>query len=204
MLELTLPNLRLRQVFTPSNQAPLSASDTDLGSSAPVLLGDDRVLIAGKDGIIRVLALSRLDGRSPSGAPMHGLGGELQRLSTPGGGQLFTAPAVWHHRSGATVFIADENGTGAYVLRGGRLYRAWENGTPGTSPVMAGGLLYVYDPSAGGVDVYRPSSPHPIAKLPGASGHWNSPIVVDGHLVEPEGNGNDHRLSGTIDIFTAR
>jgi hypothetical protein len=68
---------------------------------------------------------------------------------------------------------------------------------------MAGGLLYVYDPSAGGIYVYRPGSSRPVAKLPGASGHWNSPIVVDGHVIEPEGNANDHSLNGTLEIFSA-
>jgi len=210
VLELTFPGLRLRQSYTPTNQDELRRSDTDLGSSAPALLGGDRVAQAGKDGIVRVLALSRLNGHPPaSGAGGQGaLGGEVQRLSTPNGGGLFTAPAVWsatgpsHRGRRTTMFLADANGTGAYVLRGGRLYRAWENGNPGTSPVMAGGLLYVYDPSAGGIYVYRPSSPRPIAKLTGSPGHWNSPIVVDGHVVEPEGNGNDHRLSGTLDLFS--
>jgi hypothetical protein len=101
------------------------------------------------------------------------------------------------------VFVGDEHTTAAYVLRRGRLYLAWQNGTPGTSPVMAGGLLYVYDPDAGGIDVYHPGSPHPIATLPGLPGHWNSPIVVDGHIVEPEGNANDHALDGTLDIYSA-
>ncbi len=68
---------------------------------------------------------------------------------------------------------------------------------------MAGGLLYVYDPSAGGIEVYRPSSPRPIAKLAGDSGHWNSPIVVDGHVVEPEGDANAHELTGKLEIFSA-
>jgi hypothetical protein len=200
VLELTFPGLSLRQSYTPTNQAQLNESDTDLGSSAPALLGSDRVVLAGKDGIMRVLALSRLDRRSPSS---HGrLGGELQRLSIPGGGQLLSAPAVWRRGRRTTVFVAGDNGTGAYVLRGGRLYLAWENGTAGTSPVMVGGLLYVYDPSAGGIYVYRPGSPRPIAKLAGAPGHWNSPIVVDGHVVEPEGNANDHRLTGSIEIFS--
>jgi outer membrane protein assembly factor BamB len=202
VLELTLPDLRLRQSFTPRNQAQLNSSDSDLGSSAPVLLGGDRVLVAGKDGVMRVLALSRLDGHPPSGARLHPLGGEVQRLSIPGGGQLFSSPAVWHRGAHTTVFLADAAGTAAYVLRGGRLYRAWENGNPGTSPVMAGGLLYVYDPSGGGIEVYRPGSAHAIAKLPGEAGHWNSPIVVDGHVVEPEGNANDHRSSGTLDVFS--
>ncbi len=201
VLELTFPSLSLRQSFTPSNQAELNSSDTDLGSSAPVLLGHDRVAVAGKDGILRVLALSRLDGRPPSAH--HSLGGELQRLSIPGGGELFTAPAVWSHGTHTTMFVADEGGTAAYTLRAGRLYRVWEDGTPGTSPVMAGGLLYVYDPAAGGIDVYRPSSPRAIAKLAGQPGHWNSPIVIDGHVVEPEGNANDHKLTGTLEIFSA-
>jgi hypothetical protein len=153
---------------------------------------------------MRVLVLSRLDGHPPSGARarLHPLGGEVQRLSIPGGGELFTAPAVWRRDGRTTMFVADERATAAYVLRGGRLYRVWENATPGTSPVMAGGLLYVYDPSAGGIYVYRPSSPRPIAKLAGEPGHWNSPIVVDGHVIEPEGNANDHELTGTLEIFS--
>ncbi len=206
VLELTFPGLGVRQSFTPTDQEQLNTSDTDLGSSAPALLGEDRIVLAGKDGIMRLLALSRMDGHPPSGARAqpHPLGGELQRLSIPGGGELFTAPAVWRRGGRTTAFVADENGTAAYVLRGGRLYRAWENATPGTSPVMAGGLLYVYDPSAGGINVYRPGSPQAIVTLGGEPGHWNSPIVVDGHVVEPEGNANDHQLSGSLEIFSAR
>jgi hypothetical protein len=206
VLELTLPGLRVRQAFTPTNQAELNESDTDLGSSAPALLGQDRVLIAGKDGIMRVLSLPRLDGHSP-GLPNR-LGGEVQRLPLPGGGELFSAPAVWAAPSGSrqgnstTVFVGAEHATAAYSLIGGRLHLVWQNANPGTSPVLAGGLLYVYDPSGGGIDVYRPRSGHPIAKLGGFPGHWNSPIVVDGHVVEPEGNANDHSLTGKLDLFS--
>jgi hypothetical protein len=117
---------------------------------------------------------------------------------------VLTAPAVWRRGGRTTVFVAGENGTGAYVMAKGRLYLAWQNGHPGTSPVMAGGLVYVYDPAGGGIYVYRPGSPRALAKLPGDSGHWNSPIVVDGHVVEPEGNANDHRTAGTLDIFSVR
>jgi PQQ-like domain len=205
VIELSFPELNLSQSFTPTNQEQLSATDTDLGSSSPALLGGDRVVIAGKDGVMRLLALSRLDGHPPPGArnPQR-LGGELQRLQIPGGGELFSSPAVWRRGGRTTAFIADENGTAAYVLRGGRLYRAWQNANPGTSPVMAGGLLYVYDLSSGGINVYRPGSPRPIAKLPGRPGHWNSPIAVDGHIVEPEDNGNDHALGGRLEIFSVR
>ena len=204
VLELTLPGLRLRQSYTPANQAQLNSSDTDLGSSAPALLGNGRVVLAGKDGVMRVLDLARLDGHPPSspGARSHPLGGEVQRLSTPGGAELFTTPAVWRHAGHTTVFVADGSGTAAYVTRSGNLYRAWQNASAGTSPVMAGGLLYVYDPSGGGINVYEPGSPHPIATLAGGAGHWNSPIVCDGHIVEPEGNGNDHGLTGSLALFS--
>jgi hypothetical protein len=203
VLELTFPGLDLRQSFTPTDQEQLNTGDLDLGSSAPALLGEGRVVLAGKDGIMRVLALSRLDGHPPSRARLHPLGGEVQRLSIPGGGELFTAPAVWRRDGHTTAFIADEHGTAAYVLRHGRLYQAWENSTAGTSPVMAGGLVYVYEPDGGGIYVYRPASPRPIAKLAGEPGHWNSPIVVDGHIVEPEGNANAHELTGKLEIFSA-
>jgi hypothetical protein len=202
VIELTMRGLRFRQAFTPTNQAELNETDTDLGSSAPVLLGGDRVLIAGKDGIMRVLSLSHLDGYPP--ASHTKLGGEVQRLALPGGGELFTAPAVWRQGSSTTVFVGAEHATAAYALIAGQLHRVWQNGIPGTSPVMAGGLLYVYDPSEGGIEVYRPRSGQAIAKLPGSSGHWNSPIVLDGHVVEPEGDANDHRLAGSLDLFSTR
>jgi PQQ-like domain len=204
VLELSFPSLDLRQSWTSPEQEDDNDNDVDQGSSAPALLGENRIVLAGKDGIMRVLALSRLDGHSPSSAAAraHPLGGELQTLPLPGGGELFTAPAVWRHDGHTTMFVADENATAAYVMRGGRLYEVWQNDNPGTSPVMAGGLLYVYDPNSGGIYVYRPSSPRPIVKLPGEPGHWNSPIVVDGHIVEPSGDVNEHQLTGTLEIFS--
>ena len=169
VLELTFPGLRLRQSYTPINQAQLNSSDTDLGSSAPALLGDNRVVLAGKDGIMRVLALSRLNGHPPS-THHTTLGGEVQQLSIPGGGELFTAPAVWHHAGHTRVFLAGFEGTGAYALRDGRLRVLWSNHNPGTSPILVGGLLYVYDPEAGGINIYDPGSSHPLLKLPGTPG----------------------------------
>ncbi|MGA8745516.1 MAG: PQQ-binding-like beta-propeller repeat protein [Solirubrobacterales bacterium] len=202
VLELAFPRLTLRQAFTPTDQEKLNTEDIDLGSSAPALLGHNRVLVAGKDGILRLLDLRRLDGRSP--AARESLGGELQTLRTPGGGELFTAPAVWREGSHTTVFLADEDGTSAFRLRGGRLHPLWSNSTGGTSPILAGGLLYVYDSGAGGIEVYSPGSPRPIGKLAGSSGHWNSPIVVDGHVVEPEGDANEHELTGSLELFSLR
>ncbi|MEA2372758.1 MAG: hypothetical protein QOH12_3152 [Solirubrobacteraceae bacterium] len=202
VLELTFPGLGLRQAYTPTDQAMLNATDTDLGSSAPALIGNDRALVAGKDAVMRVLDLAALDGHPPPGPQT--LGGELQTLPTPGGAEAFTQPAVSTVDGLTTVFVANFSATAAYRVLAGRLHELWSNSTPGTSPLVAGGLLYVYDPRAGGIDVYDPGSGQPIAKLAGTSGHWNSPIVVDGHIIEPEGNANDRRLTGTIDLFSVR
>jgi hypothetical protein len=205
VLELSPDAARLLHNWTPSNQAALSASDGDIGSTAPALLppvGGARLAIqGGKDSKLRLLELARLDGTSAGAGPR--LGGELQELSTPGDGPLFTAPAVWHNAGRTFVFVADASGTGAYVLTGGsqpRLRLAFQNANPGTSPIVAGGLLYVYDPG-GSVRVYEPTRLQPLASLPAAVGHWNSPIVIGGRVIVPEGDANQHALQGTLDIY---
>jgi hypothetical protein len=67
--------------------------------------------------------------------------------------------------------------------------------------VIAGGLLYVYDVNGGNLDVYRPADGHLLASLPAHPGHWNSPIVIGGRIIVPEGDDNNHLRSGTIDIY---
>jgi hypothetical protein len=37
--------------------------------------------------------------------------------------------------------------------------------------------------------------------LPAEAGHWNSPIVVGGRIILPEGSYFSHSDSGTIDIY---
>jgi outer membrane protein assembly factor BamB len=197
VIELTLPGLAPRQAYTPVDQAKLNSDDLDLGSGSPALLPDGRAWIAGKDGIQRVLKLSALDGSAP-GTPPH-TGGEVQTLPTPGGQEIFTAPAVWHD----LMFVADGGGTDAYRVSGGRMHLLWQSATAGTSPIVAGGLLYVYNPG-GSLVVYLPSTGKVIATLTAASGHWNSPIVVDGHIIIPTGDDNDHLTSGSLEIYSIR
>jgi outer membrane protein assembly factor BamB len=179
--------------YTPSNTADLNAGDVDLGSTSPVILSPGFVAQGGKDGIIRVLSRKRLQGTAPH------KDGELQTVSTPSGTDLFTAPAVWHS-SATWMFAGDNGGTAAYVFKNGRLRVAWSNHTGGTSPVVAGGLLWVYSPG-GGLNVYRPTTGALVTRLDAGSGHWNSPIVVDGRVALPEGNANDHATTGVLDIW---
>jgi hypothetical protein len=146
----------------------------------------------GKDGVLRVLDLRKL-GRGEKG-------GESDIADAPGKTGVFTAPAVWQMGSTTWVFIANSAGTAAFVFEHGRLETRWENATPGTSPVLAGGLLYVYDPGGSGLHIYDLQRDEQSV-LPAGAGHWNSPIVIDGIVAQPEGNANDHQTTGTLNIY---
>jgi hypothetical protein len=199
-LELARGATRLRQNWTPKNQAELESGDVDLGSTAPAVLTSKLALQSGKDGKLRLLDLARLNGTAAAGPRT---GGQLQTLSTPSGSGLFSAPAVWHTGGGVWAFVADDGATAAYRLVGRRLRRAWRRSTGGTSPVIAGELLYVFDPDDGRLNVYRARSGTRVASLPAGRGHWNSPIVVGSVIALPIGDANDHRLSGTLELYVA-
>jgi hypothetical protein len=206
VLELSPGAGRLLRHYTPRDQARLERADIDLGSTSPALLRDPRsgrpryLLQGGKDGLLRLLAL---DGslHGVRGAAGRRLGGERQLVRAPGDTDVFTAIAVLHRRGLTEAFVATNAGTAAYRLRGGRLHRLWSNATPGTSPVLAGRVLWVYDPR-GGLVAYRPQSGRTIHRFDAPPGHWNSPIVADGCVYLPGGNANDRRTSGTLSIFT--
>jgi hypothetical protein len=206
VLELSAAAGRLRRHFTPTNQSHLQATDEDLASASPALLpppggGRPRYLLqGGKDGRLRLLKLSAslLPATGTAGAR---LGGEVQTIPTPGGFDMFTAPAVLHRRRSTRVFVATDAGTAAYRLGGGRLHPEWRNATPGTSPVIAGKLLWVYDP-AGGLNVYRAGTGKLIRNLPAPPGHWNSPIVAGGRAYLPSGDANSHDTTGVLTIYS--
>ena len=205
VLELSRGAGALLQNWTPTDQYALNVNDTDLGSSAPALLpivnGVPLAVQTGKDALVHLLRLDRLNGTGGAGPRT---GGQLQDIGSPGGAEVFTQPAVWTHAGRTYVFVADSSGTTGYVLAGGgrpRLRVAWQQAASGTSPIVAGGLLYVYNADNGGVSVRDPTSGIERDNLPAATGHWNSPIVVSGRIVVPEGNYMDHADSGTIDIY---
>jgi hypothetical protein len=187
---------RLLQSWTPRDQAALESGDVDLGSTAPALLGSTLAAQSGKDGKIRLLRLRTLGGKGR-------VGGELQTISAPGGDGVFSAMAVQRAKGSVRLIVTTFSATWAYDLRNGRLRVAWRRVRAGTSPVLAGGLLYVYDPS-GGLSVLRPATGALLKELSAGSGHWNSPIVTDGRIALPEGNANDHRTSGVLDIYRLR
>jgi outer membrane protein assembly factor BamB len=184
---------RLLKHWTPSNQNDLNNQDLDLGSTGPGLLPGGYLVQGGKDGLLRLLQLSGLAG------PDSSTGGELQTVVLPGQRPMFSAPAVWN---GSWVFATTEAGTEAWTFSNGQLHPAWSNGNGGTTPVVAGGLLYVeWD---GVIRVYDPQTGADVADLPIGDAHWQSPIVVDGRIAAAEGDANQHKQSGVLDIYRLR
>jgi outer membrane protein assembly factor BamB len=181
--------------YAPDDTKKLFAHDLDLGSTSPVLLAGEFIAQGGKDGTIRLLSRSGIAGDAPH------QGNELQIVSTPSGIDLFAQPAVWEHDGETWMFAADYGATAAWELESGQLKQAWTIATGGTSPFEAGGLLFVYA-GGSGLNVYEATSGKLIVKLPCGHGHWNSPIVLQGEIILPEGNGNEHGTSGVLDIWS--
>jgi hypothetical protein len=190
VLVLTSDASRLVRHWTPADHERLNSSDLDLGSTSPAFLSGGLAVQGGKDGKLRLLDLHRLPGPGPR------TGGELQTLPVPGGVDMFSEPAVW---KGKWVFLATGAGTEALLLRGGRLHPVWSNHNDGTSPVIAGNLLYVA--GSGSVRVYVPTSGRQVASLATGAVHWQSPIVADGRVAIAEGNANDHATTGVLDVY---
>ncbi|HEY1434430.1 MAG TPA: PQQ-binding-like beta-propeller repeat protein [Thermoanaerobaculia bacterium] len=206
--------------YTPANFQHLQDTDADLGSTAPALLpvADTRVVSAlglqsGKDATLRLLNLSNLSGQGIVGQ----VGGELQTLPVPQGGQVLTAPAVWVNPADGTTwtFVANSAGISGLQLifdASGHpsLASRWAVGAGGSSPIVANGMVFyagnnrisALDPTTGSV-LWSDSAIGAI--------HWESPIVANGALYITDENGmltaytpNGLPLSGAIGPAAAR
>ena len=171
--------------YTPPEFEHLDQFDADLGSSlvAPLRPSAGEVvgIQVGKDGVLRVLRLADMSG---SGRP--GLtGGELQKLAAPGGAEVLTAPATAPDPAGGGpwVFVANDVGISGYQWdpASGGLVTRWTKIPGGTSPVCAGGLLFLA--STGLVRALDPETGDVLWSDTGIGGiHWQSPIVALGNV----------------------
>jgi hypothetical protein len=204
VLELSRGGGKLLGNWTPKNQDALESFDIDLGSTAPALLRWKKkrrlALQSGKDGDIRLLDVGDLNGR---GKPCECKGGELQMIHTPGDVGVYSTPGTWRHDGKSWAFVTTYEDTTAWRVSGKqpRLHKVWRHRRAGSSPVIAGGLLYVYDPVKGGVAVYRPATGKRLGVLPSAPGHWNSPVVTDGRVAIPVGSAKTAPTTGTLTIY---
>jgi len=177
--------------YTPVEFQTLQNNDADLGSTAPALLpavpGSNVAHLAvqsGKDAKLRLLNLADLSG---SGGPGH-IGGELQKIGVPQGGEVLTQPAVWVNPVDGGVWVIVANGSGISGLEvsvdgsgNPSLSVKWNHGTGGTSPVIANGMVFYV--GGGGIKALDPTTGNALFTdtSPGSI-HWESPIVVDGRL----------------------
>ncbi|MGH9414138.1 MAG: PQQ-binding-like beta-propeller repeat protein [Terriglobales bacterium] len=202
VVELNATATKMLGNYTPSNTDELNQDDLDVGSTAPVWLGNGLIAQGGKDGTLRLLSMQAMAGTAPH--KDH----ELQIVDLPSNGSrrgkmLFSQPAVWRHDGKVWVFAADGAGTAAWTLQAGKLVAGWKNSSAGTSPFVAGGLLYVFDPQ-GALNVYEAASGKLVTALSCPRGHWQSPVVVDGHIFITNGNANRRTTSGTLTIWSVR
>lgn len=195
LIELNRDATRMLGNFTPSNNKELDDRDLDVGSTSPAVLPGGYVVQSGKDAKIHLLSIAAI-----AGTAAHA-GHDLQTLAMPGEGMMYSVPVVWNHDGQTWLFMTDFKGDAAYVFANRHLTQKWGNSTGGNTPVIAGGLLYVYDP-AGSLHVYDPTTGAERASLSCGRGHWNSAIVVDGKIAAPVGNANRHATTGVLELWT--
>jgi hypothetical protein len=184
--------------YTPTEFATLQAEDADLGSTAPALLptppGSKLKHLAvqsqkkpnASESQVRLVNLDNLSGQ---GGPGH-VGGELEKINVPQGGEVLTALAIWVNPADGSdwFFIANDSGISGVridVAADGTPSfspsRRWTNATPSTSPIVANNMVFVATTT--GVSALDPTTGNRLwldASIGGL--HWESPIVVNGQV----------------------
>jgi hypothetical protein len=204
VLKLSPDAERIRGNWTPKTHEFMQQHDLDLGSTAPALLRAGKRLLGvqgGKDGWLRLLDVADLNGR---GKACECVGGQLQNVPEKGNPSVFTVPTTWRHDGRSWIFVTRTDQTTAYRLSGGehpKLHKMWRRLPGGTSPVIAGGLLYIYEQFAGRIVVYRPTTGKTVRTLKADTGHWNSPVVADGRIALGVGSANARPTTGRLAIW---
>jgi hypothetical protein len=185
--------------YTPNNFQHLQDTDEDLGSTAPALLppvpGSNVAHLAvqsGKDAMLRLINLGNLSNGVTPGPGQ--LGGELQLIGVPQGGEVLTQPAVWVNPVDGGIWVVVANGNGISGLQvtvdgsgNPSLNSHWNSGTGGTSPVVANGMVFYVGGS--GVRALDPTSGTQLWSDSSTGGiHWQSPIVIGGRLYVADQN----------------
>ena len=168
VLRLTI-DAKLVDSFSPTNWASDNASDLDLGSQGPTLVGKKWVFIAGKSGTGYVLRASHLGG--VGGSVWHGA------VCRSFGGTAL---------DGATVYVPCDDGVRAVRIDDtGTAHVTWHASVPG-SPVVGGGRVWALDPDAGVLHALDPASGRSTAKVAvGATSRFATPALHGNHVLVP-------------------
>ena len=172
MLELS-PSPKLLQFFAPTTWATDNSQDLDM-STAPALLNDGQVIVAGKSRIVYLL----------NGAHLGGIGGQQADLGAACNQDIDGGVAV----QGTTVYLACYSGI--IAVRAGQspaaLHLLWSAQTGGGPAIVAAGLvwtigqngvLYGLSPATGEV--------RQQASIGALANHFPTPSVADGLLLAP-------------------
>jgi outer membrane protein assembly factor BamB len=189
--------------YTPVDFQQLQNSDGDLGSTAPAILTapagstvQHLAVQSGKDAMLRLLNLDNLSGQ---GGPGH-TGGEVGTvISVPQGGEVLTHPAVWLNNGTSWVFVANDNGISGLTVglnsnHVPMLTKVWQNGSGGTSPLVANGILF-YAGTDGNIRALDPSTGAQKWSAGIGSIHWESPAVANGVLYITDGGAQLHAFA---------
>jgi outer membrane protein assembly factor BamB len=169
-------SLQLRQHFAPTTWAQDNAHDLD-PSTAPALLSNGQVVLAGKSRVVYLL----------NGAHLGGIGGQEASLGSACNDDIEGGDAVW----GADVYLPCLSGTVAVEVTASppALRLLWSAKEGGGPPIIAaglvwtigqGGTLFGLDPTTG---VVRQQ-----ASIGVPANHFPTPSVGAGLLLAPSAN----------------
>jgi outer membrane protein assembly factor BamB len=170
------PTLTLLDSWAPSDWASLAASDTDVGSTGPTLIGTSRVFLSGKNGVGYLLNQTTLGG----------IGGEIYQAS------VCSAESMGGHAyAGGYVYMPCENGLYALRLVGSpatAFTTAWSlpNITAGP-PIVTGGAVWVIDTSGPTLYALNPTTGTVMGSQAIAGGveHFVTPSEGGGNIYVP-------------------
>lgn len=211
VLKLSRDGSKLIDAFTPTNQAYLNNTDSDLGSTGPDILvpvkikhrtwhllvqgGKGSYTSAGGSAVLWLINRDRMGSHAGPGS----LGGQLQHIQSPGGCEVLMAPAVWKDSKGHVYAIyANSCGMASYkVVTSGhkpRLVVFWHRSGSFTTPIIVSGTLYVAE--NGAVLALNPANDRQKwSSANGSAGgtiggiHWEYPTVSGRLLVMTDENG---------------
>ena len=121
------PQLQAVDYFAPTNWLPLNRGDVDLGSIGPALVGANRVVAGGKQGIAYLLDRAHLGN----------IGGSIAQTQACNDGAFGTAAV-----QGATVFMPCTDALVALATNGDKLSQKWRRQGRAGPPIVAAGLVW--------------------------------------------------------------
>jgi hypothetical protein len=168
-LELS-PQMHLEQFFAPVTWAADNAADRDF-STAPALLADGRVVLAGKSRIVFLL----------NGAHLGGIGGQQAKLGPVCDEDIDGGMAT----AGSTIYLPCLSGIVAVSAAGSSpsLRVLWTSRIGGGPPIVAGGLVWsISHGTLSGINAATGKLQQQVSiGLP--ANHFPTPSVGDGLLL---------------------